>query len=138
MKRLVLLLVLGLAACGQNAPAESAAAAEGPARYTTRGTIENLTPMRAEIAHEDVPGYMPAMTMPFFAKEEGQLTAFTVGDSGRVHLRSSRRWAPRDRLDLEALTSEAPRPRRRRVRPTLRRDDGHRSRARLATLLFRP
>ncbi|MCB9636347.1 MAG: copper-binding protein, partial [Sandaracinus sp.] len=34
-----------------------------------------------EIAHEDVPGYMPAMTMPFFAKEEGQLTPFTVGDS---------------------------------------------------------
>ncbi|MCA9615694.1 MAG: copper-binding protein [Polyangiales bacterium] len=81
MKRLVLLMVLGLAACGQDAPAESAATAEGPARYTTRGTIENLTPMRAEIAHEDVPGYMPAMTMPFFAKEEGQLTPFTVGDS---------------------------------------------------------
>jgi protein SCO1/2 len=52
-----------------------------PVRYGTRGRIEALTPMRADIAHEDVPGYMPAMTMPFFAKEEGQLAPFSVGDS---------------------------------------------------------
>jgi Cu/Ag efflux protein CusF len=80
--RLCLVLALALGACDSSTDAPEAPAAEnpGPARYTTAGTIEHLTPMRAEIAHEEVPGYMPAMTMPFFAKEEGQLTSFTVGD----------------------------------------------------------
>ena len=74
-----------LPSCAREPEAASSASesteAAGPSRYTTRGRIEALTPMRADIAHEDVPGYMPAMTMPFFAKEEGQLASFTVGDS---------------------------------------------------------
>jgi protein SCO1/2 len=83
----VLALVLSsplTSSCARESEATSSTSeAEGtsPARYTTRGRIEALTPMRADIAHEDVPGYMPAMTMPFFAKEEGQLAPFTVGDS---------------------------------------------------------
>ncbi len=79
---LVALLVSGLVAgsgCQEDAPV--AAAEQGPARYATRGTIAHLTAMRAEIAHEEVPDYMPAMTMPFFAKEEGQLASFAVGDA---------------------------------------------------------
>jgi protein SCO1/2 len=80
--RLFLLLALALGACDSTTTEAPSAAAEeeGPARYSTEGTVEHLTPMRAEIAHEEVPGYMPAMTMPFFAKEEGQLASFTVGD----------------------------------------------------------
>ena len=86
MKRVFLFVVVSLSCMGCERAANGAESTEsaesaGPTRYTTRGRIEGLTPMRADIAHEDVPGYMPPMTMPFFAKEEGQLTPFTVGDS---------------------------------------------------------
>jgi len=80
----VLALVLSsplTSSCARDSEPTSSTEGTGPVRYTTRGRIEALTPMRADIAHEDVPGYMPAMTMPFFAKEEGQLASFTVGDS---------------------------------------------------------
>ena len=85
MRAFVLILAMSslLPSCAREPEATPSASAEaaGPLRYTTRGRIEALTPMRADIAHEDVPGYMPPMTMPFFAKEEGQLAPFTVGDS---------------------------------------------------------
>jgi protein SCO1/2 len=85
MRALVGLLALSslLPSCAREPEATTGASTEGtgPLRYTTRGRVEALTPMRADIAHEDVPGYMPPMTMPFFAKEEGQLAPFSVGDS---------------------------------------------------------
>ncbi|MCB9618294.1 MAG: copper-binding protein [Sandaracinus sp.] len=62
-------------------------------RYTTRGVIEELRPERRQIVirHEAVPGYMPAMTMPFSVEDaslfEGlaaqQRVEFTFSVEGR-------------------------------------------------------
>jgi len=85
MRALVVLLASSsfFSSCAREPEPATGASTEaaGPLRYSTRGRVEALTPMRADIAHEDVPGYMPPMTMPFFAKEEGQLAPFSVGDS---------------------------------------------------------
>lgn len=54
----------------------------GSARsYTTRGTIKAIAPDRlsAKIAHEEIPGFMKAMTMPFVTTP-ALLTGITVGD----------------------------------------------------------
>ena len=69
--------------------AAGATATAGP--FEVAGIIDAIEEdgSRASIAHEDVPDYMPAMTMPFFAGEEGQLEGFSEGD--RVELRFERR-----------------------------------------------
>ncbi len=92
-----LLATTTLVGCSSDAaearePASGAAAAEtvaGP--FTTGGVIQAVAEdgSRASIAHEDVPDYMPAMTMPFFAGEPGQLEGLSEGD--RVSLRFERR-----------------------------------------------
>ncbi|MBX3248614.1 MAG: copper-binding protein [Myxococcales bacterium] len=85
MKLLATLLIAGslsFAACdrgGSEEPAATTAATE-TTRYTTRGTIERIEGARAEINHEEVPGYMPAMTMPFFANDEAVLSGLAAGD----------------------------------------------------------
>jgi protein SCO1 len=49
--------------------------------YHTRGVIkEIISPTKARIQHEAIPGYMPAMTMPLEAKNTNELTAVKAGD----------------------------------------------------------
>jgi protein SCO1/2 len=81
-----------LAACDQNAqkassvrPAESskATAASDTNRqvYHARGVVKEIvSPTRARIAHEAIPGYMPAMTMPLDAKNTNELANVKAGD----------------------------------------------------------
>jgi protein SCO1/2 len=59
----VLLAALGLAACSSRPPGE---------RYELRGTVVAVNPQLrlVTVAHEDIPGFMAAMTMPFAVKEE--------------------------------------------------------------------
>jgi len=81
----LVLLVLGLAsiisctAPDTDAPAADAPAAAAPSTtdqespatetttYTAEGTVRSVTPSgrHVMIRHEDIPGFMPAMTMPF-------------------------------------------------------------------------
>lgn len=55
---------------------------EGAERYETRGVIEGAADDGSflTIAHEDIPNYMPAMSMPFFAGEGIDLTAYETGE----------------------------------------------------------
>lgn len=55
-------------------------------RYTTRGTVRSFGKNRryVNIAHEDIPGYMLAMTMSFEPADPAQLAALGEGD--RVEL----------------------------------------------------
>lgn len=49
--------------------------------YKTRGVVkEVVSPTRARIAHETIPGYMPAMTMPLDAKNTNELAGIKEGD----------------------------------------------------------
>jgi Cu(I)/Ag(I) efflux system periplasmic protein CusF len=50
--------------------------------YHAVGTLKSFGPGRAyvNIAHEEIPGYMGAMTMSFWPQRQEQLDGFTVGD----------------------------------------------------------
>ncbi len=58
-RRLVLLLLAGVVG-------GAAGCLDGSRRYPLRGVVQAMLPDgQAEVAHEDIPGFMPAMTMPF-------------------------------------------------------------------------
>lgn len=70
MSSLALLLVAG---CNR-APA--------PKQYEVNGQILGIKPERQEVLvkHEDIPGFMPAMTMPYTVKDAGLLEGKEPGD----------------------------------------------------------
>ena len=84
-------LALALARCaassatsGPAASASTATASAGAAqRYSTVGRVRSVPPGRAfvSIAHQDVPGFMQAMTMDFEPTRPGQLDGLHVGDA---------------------------------------------------------
>ncbi|MEN9732770.1 MAG: hypothetical protein RLZ45_765 [Verrucomicrobiota bacterium] len=57
--------------------------------YLVRGVVKSLKrPEReAVIRHEEIPGYMPAMTMPFTVREARELDGVDPGDSVEFRLR---------------------------------------------------
>ena len=85
--------VLVTLACGRSTNADATAAqittAPKPAgsveakRYSARGVLKNIdvAKKRVSIAHEDIPGFMNAMTMPFDVKDASLLTGLAVGDT---------------------------------------------------------
>lgn len=59
-----------------------AGAARASARYTARGVVRSFGKARryVNIHHEDIPGYMNAMTMSFEPGAPGQLDGLSEGD----------------------------------------------------------
>src|SRR5262245_9785393 len=51
--------------------------------YDTRGIVRGFSPDRSaiEIQHENIPGFMPSMTMPFVARDPKQIADFKTGDA---------------------------------------------------------
>jgi protein SCO1/2 len=51
-------------------------------RYDLKGKVIAVDKLNrtATIAHEEIPGYMPAMTMPFYVKDDGDLEIMKAGD----------------------------------------------------------
>jgi protein SCO1/2 len=72
---LVFLIAFLLAACG---PRRSA----NEKRYPIKGKVVSVekSERTATIAHEEIPGYMPAMTMPFKIKKDADLELLKPGD----------------------------------------------------------
>lgn len=56
--------------------------ARAESRYTTRGTVKSFGKKRryVNIAHDDIPGYMSAMTMSFEPSDPHQLDPLVEGD----------------------------------------------------------
>src|SRR6516162_5877992 len=56
--------------------------------FIVHGTIRNVDIANGvlRIAHEEIPNYMPAMTMPFTVKEPALLNGLTPGDSVQFEL----------------------------------------------------
>ena len=54
----------------------------GPTNYQAGGVIKSFGPGRAfvNISHEDIPGYMKAMTMSFEPERSDQLDGLSEGD----------------------------------------------------------
>lgn len=73
--------------------ASSVSAAE---KYTTKGTVQSFGKDRkyVNIAHEDIPGYMMAMTMSFDPRSASQLDGLAPGDKVKVSftVEGNKRW----------------------------------------------
>jgi protein SCO1/2 len=66
--------LVAVSACGRQAPE--------PKRYEVRGQIVSVNPARMEVIvdHEDIPGFMPAMVMPYKVQDAALLEGKTPGD----------------------------------------------------------
>jgi protein SCO1/2 len=57
--------------------------ADAPARsYQVRGIVRGFAPDRSTVSiqHEDIPGFMPSMIMPFSAKDQKEIADLKLGD----------------------------------------------------------
>src|SRR5216684_1194483 len=77
--RILLLLLLGMIVLG---PACRPRRSANEKRYPLKGKVVAVdkTDRTATIAHEDIAGYMPAMTMPFKIKNDADLEMVKPGD----------------------------------------------------------
>ena len=73
-RALLAVFALLLAACGRSAPP--------PRVYEVKGQVLALTPERNEVLvkHEDIKGFMPAMTMPYKVRDAKDLDGIAPGD----------------------------------------------------------
>ncbi|MGZ4975489.1 MAG: copper-binding protein, partial [Limisphaerales bacterium] len=80
MQKFVLIgcLALGLLGCERSThPGEAAQ------HYEARGVVRGFSPDRStiEIQHENIPGFMPSMTMPFVAPDTKEIADLKTGDA---------------------------------------------------------
>src|SRR5829696_2880356 len=55
--------------------------------YTVTGVVVAVRPDVVSVAHDEIPGYMAAMTMPFTLHRAGDGASLTPGDRVRYRLR---------------------------------------------------
>jgi protein SCO1/2 len=62
---------------------ERGAKDENAQHYQTRGLARGFSPDRStiEIEHENIPGFMPSMTMPFVARNQKEVADLKTGDA---------------------------------------------------------
>lgn len=86
---LLILLVAPTVGCRHDAPSPPPAGPPPPARsaevketYALKGTVREVDPASGvvTIAHEEIPGFMKAMTMPFTPKDRSNLAELAAGD----------------------------------------------------------
>ncbi len=70
--------------------------ATSPRTFEVRGRVAGFSTDRNSviISHEDIPGYMKAMTMPFAVRDTSQLTSLKVGDpvGFTLHVSTNDAW----------------------------------------------
>ncbi|HWM25296.1 MAG TPA: SCO family protein [Chthoniobacterales bacterium] len=73
----LLCLALAIAACDRSKTADSSARS-----YQVRGIVRGFAPDQSTVSieHEDIPGFMPSMTMPFSVKDEKEIAEVKIGD----------------------------------------------------------
>jgi protein SCO1 len=71
-------VALALLGCGRSTSSD-----ERADHYDTRGIVRGFSPDRStiEIQHENIPGFMPSMTMPFVARNPKQIADLKNGDA---------------------------------------------------------
>lgn len=112
-------LLLPLAACGKPGPEHR--------EYQLKGQVLSVSPVRPNgwreisVKHDDIPGYMPAMTMAYWVRKPAQLdgvvpgdmvTATLMLDGGEVYLdrvaRTGHAPIPADARPVKAMDVMAP------------------------------
>src|SRR5580704_16380884 len=63
-------------------------AASGAQTFVVKGVVKRIEPdgKTIVISHEAIPNYMPAMTMPFEARDTNELRGLNPGDSITFHM----------------------------------------------------
>ena len=74
---LVICLAIALVGCGRSTTRETAE------HYETRGVVRGFAPDRQtiEIQHENIPSFMPSMTMPFVVRDPKEIADLRTGDA---------------------------------------------------------
>lgn len=98
-------------ACGKTPPAAESSAFH----YEAQGLVRGLPPdhKTVEIEHEDIPGFMPSMTMPFELRDEKEIAGLTIGDAigFRLNVKQRDSWIDRVRkIDSAQLHLPTPAP----------------------------
>jgi protein SCO1/2 len=98
-------------ACGR----KSEPAGNAPDQYEVRGLVRGLPPdhKTLDIEHEDIPGFMPSMTMPFEVREDKEIDGLNLGDAIAFRLNVTRResWIDQVRkIDSAQLHLPTPGP----------------------------
>lgn len=77
--RILAALTLGFGGCERAKPP---AAAEKTETYQVRGIVRAIAPDRSTVGveHENIPGFMPSMTMPFTVKDQKEIGDLKIGD----------------------------------------------------------
>jgi protein SCO1/2 len=99
------LLVVGCKPDGGSTPTAN----EGSiTNYTVRGVVRSLKPDENEVVirHEEIPGYMVAMTMPFTVRERKDLDGLQSGDSVEFRLRVTEKDAWIDQIRVVSRPPE--------------------------------
>lgn len=102
MKNGILLaaLLLSFVGCGERPSPEPTAQRARPRppqrKFTVRGIVKNVDPAEGKISiqHDEIPNYMPAMTMPFNVRDAAELEGLQVGDtiSFVLHVTEDESW----------------------------------------------
>jgi len=108
-QRILLCLVLGCGALGSGLLACRSSSNTAEQHYELKGQVVSVDPHRRSvtIAHEEIPGYMSAMTMPFTLKEPWAYRVLAMGDHVQATLvvEGKRTW-----LEDVVITKETPAP----------------------------
>ena len=80
MQKILLIGCIALALLGCD---RSTSSNESADYYDTRGVVRGFSPDRStiEIQHENIPGFMPSMTMPFVARDPKQIADLKISDA---------------------------------------------------------
>lgn len=82
----VLVLLSGGAGCSRGPEAAGTSDSGSEAvRYSVKGVVRSLDPLNdaVMVEHEDIPGFMPSMTMPFTAKNREEILPLKVNEGVR-------------------------------------------------------
>jgi len=105
------LLVL-LSGCGRPPPDPGAASGESITNYDVRGVVLSLTPEEKSVVvrHEEIPGYMIAMTMPLEVRDTNELAGLHPGDGIRFRMRVTETdgWIDQIQVVSNAMVTTAP------------------------------
>lgn len=108
---LVFCVALLVAGCGK----EAEPVRDSVLHYEARGLVRGTTPdhKTLEIEHENIPGFMSSMTMPFVARDESEIAQIQAGDaiSFRLNVTQQDSWIDRvAKIDPARLHLPAPKP----------------------------
>jgi protein SCO1/2 len=100
-------LFVGLAGCSSPKPAQ-----QGPRRYSLRGRVVSVDKPNQQVVvdHEDIPGFMMAMTMPYAVKDPKLLDLLSPEDqiTGDVVVNGNGVWLENIVVVKKADQTKAP------------------------------